>query len=161
MKLEIQEANLDNKIHQNAVINLLNQYALDLVGYNKGLSDSAVNELILGLKKMPTSLIFLAQAENDFVGMAICFLGFSTFYARPLINIHDFTVKKDFRNKGIGTALIRAVETKAKELNCCKLTLEVQEINVLAMNLYQKTGFIKSMQNESNDKVLFLFKNLS
>ena len=161
MQLEIQEADLDNKTHQNAVINLLNLYTLDLHGYNKYLPDTVLNELIPGLKKMPTSLIFLAQAENDFVGMAICFLGFSTFYARPLINIHDFTVKKDFRNSGIGTALIQAVETKAKELNCCKLTLEVQEINVLAMKLHQKTGFIKSMRNKSDGKVLFLSKYLS
>ena len=74
------------------------------------------DELIPGLKSIPTHLIFLARIENDFVGMAICFLGFSTFYARPIINIHDLSVKKEFRNNGIGSALMQAVETKAKDL---------------------------------------------
>lgn len=161
MQKVIIEADLDNKTHQKTIVTLLNLYALDLQGYNKCLPDSVLNELIPGLKRMPASLILLAEVERDFVGMAICFLGFSTFYARPIINIHDFTVKKDFRNNGIGTALIQAVETKAIELNCCKVTLEVQERNVKAMKLYQKTGFIKSLQNESDEHVLFLSKYLS
>ena len=161
MKLEIQEADLNNKKHQNAVINLLNLYVQDLPGYNKSLPDSVLNEVIPGLKSMPTSLVFLARVENEFVGMAICFMGFSTFYARPIINIHDFMVKKNFRNKGIGTVLIQSVEAKAKKLNCCKLTLEVQEKNVLAMNLYQRTGFIKSIRNESDGHVFFLSKYLA
>ena len=160
MQLYIHEANLDNEIHQKAIKTLLNLYASDLQGYNKCIPDSVLNELIPGLKRMTTGLIFLAQAEDEFAGMAICFLSFSTFYARPLINIHDFTVKKEFRNKGIGTALIEAVEAKAKELNCCKLTLEVQENNTTAMNLYMKTGFMKSIQNESDERLFFLSKYL-
>ena len=161
MKTVIKEADLNNKIHQNAIKTLINQYVLDLQGYNKQLESSVLDELIPGLKRMPTSMIFLAQVKSDFVGMAVCFWGFSTFYARPIINIHDFTVRKDFRNNGIGTALIQAVETKAKTLECCKLTLEVQETNVIAMNLYQKTGFMKSIGNDSDERVFFLSKHLS
>ena len=157
----IHEADLNNITHQDAIIYLLNLYTQDLQGYNKSLPDTVLNELIPGLKSIPTNLIFLARVENEFIGMAICFIGFSTFYARPIINIHDFTVKKDFRNNGIGTALINAVETKARSLNCCKVTLEVQEKNVRAMNLYQKTGFGKSIQKESDGRVFFLSKYLS
>ena len=160
MQTVIKEADLEDKTHQNAIKNLLNLYAQDLHGYNKSLSETALNELIPGLKRIPTSLIFLAQVEGDFVGMAICFLGFSTFKARPIINIHDFTVKKDSRNNGIGTALIQAVETKARALNCCKLTLEVQEKNFLAMNLYLKTGFENSIENKDEGHVYFLSKYL-
>lgn len=157
----IQEADLNNTTHQNAIINLLNLYALDLQGYNKSLPGSVLKELIQGLKNMPTTLIFLAEVEQKFVGMAICFFGFSTFHAKPIINIHDFAVIKDCRRNGIGTILINAIEAKARELNCCKLTLETQEKNLSAIALYEKTGFRKSTLDESEGRTLFLSKYLS
>lgn len=161
MEIKIQEADLTDQTHQNAIVTLLNLYALDLQGYKKSLPESVLKDLIPEMRKIPTSMVFLASIGQDFVGMAICFLGFSSFYARPLINIHDFTVKKEFRRKGIGKKLVEAIQKKAQFLNCCKLTLEVQEKNVSALRLYENCGFERAILDESEGQALFLSKYLT
>lgn len=161
MTPHIHEADLENDDHQTAIVTLLNQYAMDLQGYRKSLPITVLNEVIPEIRKIPTAIIFLARVGEEYVGMAICFLGFSTFYARPIINIHDFAVKKSFRRNGIGKKLIAAVEEKAKSLHCCKLTLEVQEKNTSALELYEKCGFEKSVLDESEGRALFLSKKLT
>jgi len=42
---------------------------------------------------------------------------------------------------GVGRALLEAVEARALELGCCKLTLEVHEDNLRARRLYEHFGF--------------------
>ena len=37
--------------------------------------------------------------------------------------------------------LLDRIESKARELNCCRLTLEVREDNQVARGLYRKFGF--------------------
>ncbi len=160
MKIEIIEANIKNEDHTKAIVFLLNEYAKDLQGYKRSLPENVLKELIPEMSKIPTSIIFLALIELKYVGMSICFLGFSTFYARPIINIHDFTVLKNFRKLGIGKKLVEAIEKKAMELNCCKLTLEVQETNKTAIRLYENCGFEKSILDESEGQALFLSKYL-
>ena len=69
--------------------------------------------LVDGLREHPTSLVFLAFDRNRPVGMATCFIGFSTFAARRIINIDDLHVPAEFRSRGIGRRLLEAVEAKA------------------------------------------------
>src|ERR1700675_4019655 len=85
--------------------------------------------------------VFLAYRGGSPVGFSICFLGFSTFNARPLINIHDIFVDSSVRGMGIGAMLLERIEVKARELNCCRITLEVREDNRVARGLYRKVGF--------------------
>ncbi|MDP7573186.1 MAG: GNAT family N-acetyltransferase, partial [Myxococcota bacterium] len=75
------------------------------------------------------------------VGVAVCFLGFSTFQARPLLNIHDLAVLPEWRGRGVGRALLAAAEDRARQRGCCKLTLEVQDSNRRALQLYERFGF--------------------
>ena len=160
MNTTIMEADLNDVAHQNAIVHLLNEYTKDLQGFKRSLPDNVLKELIPEIRKIPTALIFLAEADDRFVGMSICFLGFSTFFARPIVNIHDFTVLREFRRQGIGTLLVEAVERKAAALDCCKLTLEVQEKNSDALRLYEKCGFEKSILDESEGQAFFLSKYL-
>ena len=37
--------------------------------------------------------------------------------------------------------LLERIEAKARELNCCRITLEVREDNRVARGLYRKVGF--------------------
>ena len=37
--------------------------------------------------------------------------------------------------------LLERIEAKARELKCCRLTLEVREDNLVARGLYRKAGF--------------------
>jgi ribosomal protein S18 acetylase RimI-like enzyme len=160
LQIDIIKADLENNDHQKAIVMLLNEYAKDLQGYKRKLPDEVLKNVVPEMKKIPTTLVFLAAVNNEFVGMAICFIGFSTFYAKPVINIHDFTVLKNYRRQGIGSKLVKAIEQKAATLNCCKLTLEVQEMNKNAIILYEKCGFEKAILDESEGAALFFSKYL-
>jgi len=139
--IQIIEANLDEPTHARAIVELLDEYARDPMGDNQPLADFTKNHLVPALKKFGSGWIFLAYEDDTPVGIATTFPGFSTFAAKPLINLHDIAVSKEHRNKGIGRKLIDAVESKARELGCCKLTLEVRSDNVNAQALYSRTGF--------------------
>lgn len=140
MSIRIIEANLDNETHADHVLYLTNAYSMDPMGDGKPLSDDIQDNLIEGLKAMPTTLIFLAMDGSKPVGIATCFVGFSTFNARKLINIHDIGVLPSARGKGVGSQLIDAVSNKAIEMDCCKVTLEVLQNNA-ARRLYEREGF--------------------
>ncbi len=85
--------------------------------------------------------VFLAYHDDVPVGFSICFLGFSTFLARPLLNIHDIFVDLSVRGHRIGAMLLDRIEARARDLNCCRITLEVREDNRVARGLYRKVGF--------------------
>ncbi len=135
------EADLNDRRHQRAVVAMVNAYARDPMGRGQDLPEEVLRDLIPGLQRHPTSLIFLAFDDEVPVGIAVCFIGFSTFAARPLINIHDLAVAQGFRGRGIGRQLLEQVETRARALGCCKLTLEVAAENTLAQGLYRTAGF--------------------
>jgi len=83
----------------------------------------------------------LAYDKNEVAGIATCFLGFSTFAAKTLINIHDLAVAPNHRGHGVPRALLDAVEAKARDIGCVKVTLEVQENNERALRVYSAAGF--------------------
>ena len=108
---------------------------------------------------MPTSRVWLALDGDMAVGVCVGFLGFSTFQALPLINIHDLAVLPEQRGRGIGRALLAAVEAQARTEGCCKLTLEVQEDNAPARGLYQSFGF-RDVRYGDSGPTRFLGKQL-
>jgi GNAT superfamily N-acetyltransferase len=86
-------------------------------------------------------------------------LGFSTFYARPLVNVHDLSVLAAHRGQGVGRQLLAAVEAEAQRLGCCKLTLEVLERNP-ARRLYESCGFEHVEYDNDAGMSLFYAKTL-
>ena len=82
--------------------------------------------------------------------------GFSTFACKPLLNIHDFAVLRPYRGQGIGKLMLGRVKQLAKNLGCCKITLEVLEGNTVARHLYEEEGVLDSHLNPSMGKALFM-----
>lgn len=159
--LRIVQANLDNPHHQGAVIEMTRSYARDPMGNARDLPDDIQNRLIQGLRAHPATLIFLAFDRHQPIGIATCFMGFSTFAARALINIHDLHVVKAYQRRGVGRRLLDAVEKQARALDCCKLTLEVKEHNHPALALYHRYGFIGGPYEAEAGRVFFCEKRLS
>jgi ribosomal protein S18 acetylase RimI-like enzyme len=153
-------ADLNDSQHQRAILHLVNAYARDPMGEGRDLSAAVRDRLISGLRQHPTSLVFLAFNDATPVGIAVCFLGFSTFAARPLINIHDLAVLPAYRGHGIGRLLLERVEARGRELECCKLTLEVREDNHSAQRLYRTFGFADMPIEPSTVRNWFLQKRL-
>jgi GNAT superfamily N-acetyltransferase len=158
--IRIVEADLSLPAHQEAVLTMVDAYSRDAMGDGKPLDQNVRTQLIPGLMRHPTTLIFLAFDGENPVGTAVCFVGFSTFAARPLINIHDFVVVPTFRGKGIGRRLLEAVEAKARELGCCKLTLEVMDKNHQAVRMYLAAGFERYALQEKAGAAIFMSKPL-
>ena len=156
----IVQADFDDTQHRAAVLEMTRAYACDPMGNGRDLSGEVQRALIDGLRKHPTTLIFLALDRDQPVGIVTCFVGFSTFAARPLVNVHDLHVTKDYRRRGVARLLLEAVEKKARELGCCKLTLEVQENNHAALALYRGFGFVNGQYEPEAGTVLFREKKL-
>jgi ribosomal protein S18 acetylase RimI-like enzyme len=134
-------ADLNQQAHADAVVELLDMYCRDFFGNEAPLDASVQEQLIPGLKRAGGTC-FLAQDGEAFVGLAICLPSFSSFRARPLLNIHDIAVVPDQRGKGIGRALLAAIEEEALRRGCAKITLEVRSDNALARDLYRRCGFV-------------------
>ncbi len=141
MEVTVSEANFENSLHSEGILTILDSYARDPVGGGSALSEDVQERLLPGLRKHPTCLVLLAFAEGRAVGIAVCFFGYSTFAAAPLLNIHDLAVLPELRGRGIGRALLLEAEGRAVSRGCCKLTLEVQDDNTRARGLYDDFGF--------------------
>ncbi len=140
-KMELIQVNLDNKKHADAVVDLLNHYMLDEMGIGEAMPEGLGATIIDGLKKHTAYLGFLVLVNSEYAALANCNLNFSTWKAKPLINIHDFIVAPDFRKKGVGLFLLKAIEKYAEEKGYCRINLEVRHDNFKAQNLYKKAGF--------------------
>jgi ribosomal protein S18 acetylase RimI-like enzyme len=158
--VDILEADLGRPDHCDAVVRLVDAYARDPMGDGKPLSTQARRELIVELRKHPTTLIFLAYQRQEAIGVAVCFVGFSTFAARPLVNIHDLAVLPHCRGKGVGRKLLLRVEEEAHRRGYCRLTLEVRDDNKPARHLYKSLGFGPAGREEKHGDFLFLTKAL-
>lgn len=139
---------------------LLDHYALDPMGGGRGLSDYARHNLVGRLQQLPGFHAALVMDGDQAVGLINCFAGFSTFAAKPLLNIHDIVVHGAWRGRGIARLLLDWAARRAGELGCCKLTLEVLANNGPALAAYTRAGFAPYVLDPQAGHALFLQKIL-
>ncbi len=158
--IRVSAIDLDNPSHARSLIELLEHYARDPMGAGKGLAHDVRERLVPELRKIPGYAGALAYIGEEPAGLINCFTGFSTFAARPLLNIHDIVVRKEQRGHGVAQALLDWAKQKALRLNCCKLTLEVLSNNEPALRAYERAGFKPYVLNPAAGQALFLQKLL-
>lgn len=151
--------------HAAALIRLMDEYANGVTGGGQPLSAYTRAHLVASLRTRPGAHTLLAikrdeAGEESFVGMLNAFEGFSTFACQPLLNIHDVVVTETERGQGIGKQLMEAAEELARELGCCKLTLEVLEGNSKAQAAYKSLGYAGYELDPAMGKALFWQKKL-
>lgn len=122
------------------VVALLDAYARDPMGGGEPLSEAVKARLPGDLAANPHAFSLLARLDDRAVGLASCFMGYSTFAAAPLVNIHDLAVLPGHRGTGIGKALLAAIEAEALKRGAVKITLEVLSGNP-ARHLYAACGY--------------------
>lgn len=158
--MKIVKANYDNQDHHQIIRDLMNHYAQDPMGGGEPLAKEALDNLVSGLKAFGKATTFLAYDNDKAIGLINCILGFSTFKAKTLMNIHDVIVKDGYRGKGVTQVMLKAAEEFAVELGCCKLTLEVLEGNAPAIRAYKKYGFDGYELDPKMGKAMFWEKKL-
>ena len=163
MPLTVRRADLDSEADAVAIVAMLDAYARDPFGDGKPLAEDVRERLVPALREHPTTLVFLAfDEEGAPLGITTTFVGFSTFAARPLLNVHDIAVLPAARGKGVGRALLAAVEEHARAAGCCRLTLEVLEGNPRARGLYEAVGFAQAAGSDKDaGGALFYAKQLT
>jgi ribosomal protein S18 acetylase RimI-like enzyme len=144
VKLEINTTPLANPDDARALVDVLDTYARDPMGGGKPLTGEVCARLIPDLRARILNghaVVLLARRGGVPVGAAVCFTSYSTFSARPVLNLHDLAVVPEARGQGIGNALLAAVADAALARRCTKITLEVREDNLRAREIYRRNGF--------------------
>ena len=161
-KIVCKSVNYADRVQGQLLVRLLDGYAKDPLGGGTGLVEEVKEHLPSRLAQVPSAFSFIAYSgeEETPSGLINCFEGFSTFAARPLVNIHDCYVVPEFRGQGISQALLGAVEAEARKRGCCKLTLECLSKNDVAIGAYKKNGFSSYELDPANGVALFMEKKL-
>lgn len=141
MDVAIRDAKLDDPADAAALVEIIDSYARGPGGQSAPLSSDARARMARGLLDQPNAQVLFACAGARVLGAAVCLWGFSTFAGRPFLNVHDLAVLPEFRGRGIGERLLAEIERRARERDCCKLTLEVHSTNDGASRLYARFGF--------------------
>ena len=137
------------------IIILLNEFSVSIENHEL---DLEIQKTLVGnLNSLKTSIVYFAISNDEIIGIAICFYGFSTFKNKKLINVHDLYIQKNYQHKGIGSCFLQFIENSNKEI-CCKVTLEVYKTNVNAVKTYEKNGYIGS--SIDNDIIFSMYKNI-
>lgn len=142
------------------VVALLDAYARDPMGGGAPLRDEVKARLTGDLAANPHAFSLIARLDDRAVGLANCFTGYSTFAAAPLVNIHDLAVLPEARGRGVGRALLAAVEAEALKRGACKVTLEVLSGNP-ARHLYAAYGYGDYQLDPATGHALFWQKRLT
>lgn len=160
-EIRIELAELGVPQQADAFLGVLDSYARDPMGSGAPLPNEVRGRLVPGLLAHPTSRVWLAWQGDQAIGVLVGFLGFSTFKARPLLNVHDLAIIPGHRGQRLGERLLGAAEAHARGLGCCKLTLEVQEHNKRARALYKRVGFGHASPGAKQNPTAFLEKPLA
>lgn len=106
----------------------------------------------------PNSEYFVAKLENNILGFA------GIWKAVDDVHITDIVVKKSNRQTGIGSKLLEKLIQTAKSQNFNSITLEVNEHNLPAINLYLKYGFknvgFRKKYYNNKDNAIIMTKEL-
>lgn len=107
--------------------------------------------------KNPFSKYIVARIENEIVGFA------GVIDTVDRLEITNIVVKKKFRKNGIGNELLQNLINLAKEKGKKEISLEVNNINLPAIKLYEKNGFKsvglrKNYYNNTDDANIMTLK---
>ncbi len=134
--MKIKNAILSDLEH---LVPLFNNYRV-FYGQHSNL-DAARSFLKTRLSKKE-STIFLALYNDKPVGFTQLFKTFSSVSLEPFLILNDLFVTPEFRNRGVGRALLEYAKLHCKELDYKGLALETALDNP-AQKLYEQLGWEK------------------
>jgi GNAT superfamily N-acetyltransferase len=82
----------------------------------------------------------MADWDGEPAGFALYFFNYSTFLCRPGLYLEDLFVRPAARGRGIGLALLTALEQRARGAGCGRLEWSVLDWNEPAIEFYRRFG---------------------
>ena len=110
------------------------------LSHEVSLDENQLREHLFGPR--PYAEVLLAEDEGEVIGFALFFHNYSTFLGRPGLYLEDLFVKPEYRGKGHGRALLRAVVELAVERRCGRVECSVLNWNETAIGFYRSLGAV-------------------
>ncbi|MFT5103331.1 MAG: GNAT superfamily N-acetyltransferase [Candidatus Latescibacterota bacterium] len=92
-----------------------------------------------GLGENPLFTCFIAENDNEIIGLALVYFRFSTWKGRT-VHLEDLIVKEAYRSKGIGQLLYNEVMKFGLEHGVKQVTWIVLNWNEGAIRFYERSG---------------------
>lgn len=149
MNAELQQASLQDL---GKLLPLVSAYhAFEHIDSNAASRESALRRLLAEPAFGGVWLIYADGALAGYIalcrGFSIEFNGFDAF-------VDEFYLDPEFRGRGIGSEVLLAIKTKARQMEINAIHLEVARDNLRARKLYTAAGF------EARDKYLLMSAEL-
>ncbi|HNM32240.1 MAG TPA: GNAT family N-acetyltransferase [Chitinophagales bacterium] len=90
-----------------------------------------------GTAKQPRFHVLVAEKNNEILGIALYYYGYST-WKGAMLYLDDLVVKEKYRNNGIGKQLLDELIKIAKEERINQMRWHVLDWNENAINFYKK-----------------------
>ena len=123
---------------------LILQFIKELAQYEKMSDEVVATEAILEdwlFERKRAEVIFALEADTE-VGFALFFHNFSTFLGRSGLYLEDLFVKPEYRGKGYGKGLLKALAKIAVERECGRLEWVCLDWNQPSIDFYKSMGAI-------------------
>ncbi len=104
-------------------------------------------------------IVFIYKINGKFIGEGALVLGSDdSDYTIPgrRIYVSRMIVKKEYRNRGIGSVILTFLIAKAKEMGYSEMTIGVDKDNKNALHLYKKFGFTEVLFDGSDENGEYL-----
>lgn len=141
-------------------LNLMNEDDLEEVVHisSVSLKESWSNDSFKKELSNPLAKYIVAKLNGQIVGFA------GVWVIVDEGHITNIAVHPDFRNKNIGSQLVKALISNCIKWGCVALTLEVRESNIAAQGLYTKFGFLqeglrKNYYNDNKESAVIMWKH--
>jgi GNAT superfamily N-acetyltransferase len=119
-----------------ALLHLIRELAV----YEKAPHEVEVTEEELlkdGFGEHPIYHLIVAEKGSEVIGIALYYYKYSTWKGRCLY-LEDFVVAEEYRQKGVGTQLFKAVRVVAKREHVKRMEWQVLDWNEPAIQFYKK-----------------------
>lgn len=120
------------------------EFIKELAIYENMLEDVVATEELLKewiFEKNKAEVIFAMEGETE-VGFALFFHNFSTFLGRAGIYLEDLFVKKEYRGRGYGKALLKKLAQITVERGCGRLEWSCLDWNKPSIDFYLFLGAV-------------------
>ena len=93
--------------------------------------------------RKPYAVKFEIRESGKKIGWAYLYIVFQDRHREPYGFIENIYVAPDYRNRGLGSMIVRRVIVEAKKRKCYKLIGTSREANTAAHRFYRRLGFRK------------------
>lgn len=121
-----------------AMMQLINELAL----FEKAPNEVVATEQTLlnsGFSEKPDFISWVAEENNVVVGLAICYVRYST-WKGPVLYLEDLIVNESHRGNGMGKALFENCLAYARSKQYRRMVWQVLDWNTPAISFYQQYG---------------------